>query len=275
MELRFPAYLLSTALLASSLAGAGCAPTYATYGYDTGVAAPPPLYSPAPQDLVVLPGTNVYAAPSFSAGLYFSDGYWWRPWNGRWYRTSRYGSDWRYFAGTPSFYRSIPRDWRTDYYRHQWRGRPYDYHRVSREEAVANWDRWKRDDRWSWDRRRDDHDHDRDRRDRGDRYRYDDSDFRREPVRYEYERDRDRSRSDDNDRRHDVSREADHRWERRSRESGSREESAVIIRRTGTQPAVTRPVPAPSGRGVRRGHDRDGGQESPDSGYVDWRQRRQ
>ena len=170
---------------------------YADGGYAEGVAtydtAGPPVVE-APGELVVLPGTDIYAAPSVSAGLYFADGYWWRPWNNHWYRSRHYGSGWA-LVSTPYFYSSIPLGWHNDYYHSRWRGRPYHYHHVSRDEAVTRWDRWKRDrywrdDRWASDR-------DRYRRDstdrRDDRY----SDGRRDDDRRYGDGRRDDGRYDD------------------------------------------------------------------------------
>jgi len=120
------------------------------YGYDAQATAVPPAVD-VPPELVVLPGTDIYAAPSVGADLYFVDGYWWRPWNGHWYR-SHYGNDWSMVSSAPYFYRSIPHGWREDYYQHRWNGRPWDYHYVSRNEAVTHWNRWKRDRYWHDDR---------------------------------------------------------------------------------------------------------------------------
>jgi hypothetical protein len=139
---------------------AGCAVSYddrygynGGYGYDNGgyghdtYAAVPPAVN-VPPDLVVLPGTDIYAAPSAGTDLYFVDGYWWRPWNGHWYRSHQYGGDWAMVSSTPYFYRSIPHGWREDYYHNRWNGRPWSYHHVARDEAVANWNTWKREGYW-------------------------------------------------------------------------------------------------------------------------------
>ena len=50
---------------------------------------PPPIPFIAPPPVVVLPGTDVYAVPDVEAEIFFRQGWWWRHWNDRWYR-SRY-----------------------------------------------------------------------------------------------------------------------------------------------------------------------------------------
>jgi len=115
-------------------------------GYDQYAAGPPAV--DVPPDLVVLPGTDIYAAPNVGTELYFADGYWWRPWNGHWYRSHQYGRDWAMVSSTPYFYRSIPHNWRNDYYNNRWNGRQWSYHHVARDEAVANWSKWKREGYW-------------------------------------------------------------------------------------------------------------------------------
>lgn len=157
------ALLLSFGVLA--LAGTvGCAGGR----FDVVRSSPPPLLASAPSELVVLPGTDIYAAPGIGAGLYFTDGWWWRPWNGRWYRSRYYGGDWRLVSQAPSFYRSIPHDWRDQYHRREWRGDPWRYDHISRDEAVSQWDRWKRERHWR--RGHDSHDDDSGRSGRSDRY---------------------------------------------------------------------------------------------------------
>ena len=52
----------------------------------------------APPDVVVIPGTNVYMVPDIDADILFYQGYWWRPYEGRWYRSRDYKGGWRYIA---------------------------------------------------------------------------------------------------------------------------------------------------------------------------------
>jgi len=93
-------------------------------GYQTG-----PVGYGAPE-LVALPGTSIYVAPAFTTDLFFTDGYWWRPYNGGWYRSAYYDRGWVQYGGVPAWYRGVPNNWRYNYNHHQWNGHPWDYKRV-------------------------------------------------------------------------------------------------------------------------------------------------
>ena len=45
----------------------------------------PALVFSTPPPVIVIPGTYVYAVPDIEAGLFFYQGYWYRPYAGRWY----------------------------------------------------------------------------------------------------------------------------------------------------------------------------------------------
>jgi hypothetical protein len=117
-----------------------------------GIPFPPVVFTSEPQ-LVALPGTYVYAAPEYpDVEVYFVDGWWWRPWEGHWYRSHYYDRDWVSYNSTPYFYRSIPRDWRTQYSRNEWGGRPWNHEAVSYNDVQRNWSSWKREGRWNTNR---------------------------------------------------------------------------------------------------------------------------
>jgi len=126
-------------------------PARAQVHVSVGIGLPPPVVFAAPPQLVVLPGTYVYAVPDYGEDIFFVDGWWWRPWHGHWYRSHYYDRDWESYSSVPYFYRSVPHDWRTEYSRHEWRGRPWNYERVSYDDAHQNWSNWKRERRWSSD----------------------------------------------------------------------------------------------------------------------------
>ncbi len=91
---------------------------------DVGVSVPlpPPVMFPAPPQLVVIPETDVYAVPDVDVDVFFYGGWWWRPWEGRWYRSQRYDSGWGHYKGNPSFYGHVPSGWRNDYRQGRWKG---------------------------------------------------------------------------------------------------------------------------------------------------------
>jgi hypothetical protein len=76
---------------------------------------PPPIIFPAPPELVVIPETDVYAVPDVEEDMFFYAGWWWRPWEGRWYRSHYYDRGWILYRGVPSFHRKVPVDWRDNY----------------------------------------------------------------------------------------------------------------------------------------------------------------
>ena len=101
-------------------------PSMARVIENVGVSLPPIVFG-GPPELVVIPETNVYAVPDVDADIFFYGGWWWRPWQGKWYRSHNYDSGWGYYRGTPSFHRNIPSDWNQQRVPHQqvqqnWRG---------------------------------------------------------------------------------------------------------------------------------------------------------
>ena len=100
---------------------------------------PPPIPFIVPPPVVVLPGTDVYAVPDVEAEIFFRQGWWWRHWNDRWYRSRYYDRGWVYFQGYPAWYRGIPYDWRDNYRDHRWRGQPWNYHPIPHGDLDRHW----------------------------------------------------------------------------------------------------------------------------------------
>ena len=109
---------------------------------------PPPIFFPAPPEVVVIPETDIYAVPDAQEEIFFFGGWWWRPWEGRWYRSHYYDRGWAYYQREPFFYRNIHPGWRNDYRNHMWRGHRWDYHRIPHGEMQHNWQGWQRDRHW-------------------------------------------------------------------------------------------------------------------------------
>ncbi|MEN6469523.1 MAG: hypothetical protein ABFD45_11310, partial [Smithella sp.] len=72
------------------------APAIAGVNVDVDISLPPPIIFAAPPALVVLPETYVYVVPDVDVDIFFYGGWWWRPWDGRWYRSQSYNSGWAY-----------------------------------------------------------------------------------------------------------------------------------------------------------------------------------
>ncbi len=112
------------------------------------ISLPPSIEFSAPPEMIVIPETYVYVDPDIDADLYFWNGWWWRPWKGRWYHSRHYNQGWTHYQGAPSFYRQIPSDWRNYYRDHRWGGRPWNYQRISHQQLQQNWNGWGKERHW-------------------------------------------------------------------------------------------------------------------------------
>ena len=102
----------------------------------------PPLRFAAPPEVVVIPGTYVYMVPDIDADIMFYQGHWWRPYEGRWYRSQEYNGQWSYVepGRIPSGLRALPQD-----YRH--RLSP-GYERIPHGDVKRNWKHWEEEKHW-------------------------------------------------------------------------------------------------------------------------------
>jgi len=103
---------------------------------------PPPIVFSAPPEMVVLPETEVYVAPDYDQDLYFYQGFWWRFWLGRWYRSLYYDSGWEFYHGVPGWYGGVYPRWRDNYRNHMWGGQRWDYRSVHYSDVRTNWKTW-------------------------------------------------------------------------------------------------------------------------------------
>jgi len=100
-----------------------------------------------PPELVVIPGTYAYFAPEADVDIVFYGGYWYRPYEGRWYRGRGYNGPWRIVGPgrIPGVLMNLPHD-----YRHAYREHPRIHYRDFNRN-WRNWERnrhWERNDRW-------------------------------------------------------------------------------------------------------------------------------
>jgi len=118
-------------------------PTMAQVNISIGFPLPPPIVFAAPPDVIAMPETSgVYACPEIDADLYFWNGFWWRLWEGRWYRSAYYDRDWGYYNDVPSFYYDVDPGWRGYYRDHNWNGHPWNYERIPYQRFQQNWRGW-------------------------------------------------------------------------------------------------------------------------------------
>jgi hypothetical protein len=123
-------------------------PVIAQVNVNINVGTPPPVTFAGPPQLVVLPETYVYVVPDVETDIFFYNGWWWRPWNGRWYRSRHYNSGWVHYKKAPSFYASVPPGWRNDYREHRWKGRHWVYEPIPHHHAEKNWSNWQKHRYW-------------------------------------------------------------------------------------------------------------------------------
>ena len=57
---------------------------------------PPPMFINAPPPMVVIPGTYVYTVADPGIDILFYNGYWFRPHEGRWFRSRAYNGPWAF-----------------------------------------------------------------------------------------------------------------------------------------------------------------------------------
>ncbi len=134
--------ILLTSILVSPL------PTMAGVDVGVSISLPPLIVFASPPEVVVIPETYVYVVPNVDADIFFYDGWWWRPWEGRWYRSRHYDSGWAYYRRVPSFYTRVPSGWRNDYREHRWGGRPWNYQPIPHQQVERNWSSWKKSNHW-------------------------------------------------------------------------------------------------------------------------------
>jgi hypothetical protein len=114
------------------------------------VPLPPPIRFIGPPNVVVLPGTDVYAVPDIKEELFFRNGSWWRHHGGHWYRSKYYDRGWAYYRGYPSWHNTIPHDWRDNYRNNMWGGHSWNPPHVNHVNLNNHWrgGHWRNDHGW-------------------------------------------------------------------------------------------------------------------------------
>jgi len=130
-------------------------PSPALAAVDVGVRVhiplPPLIVFPAPPEVVVIPETYVYAVPDIDADIFFYGGWWWRPWEGRWYRSRHHDRGWAHYPRVPAFYKRVPPGWRNSYRERNWRGHEWEHRRVPHRDVEKNWRGWQEKRHWEKD----------------------------------------------------------------------------------------------------------------------------
>ncbi len=122
--------------------------TMASVDVHISIPPPPPIVFAGPPEVVVIPDTYVYVVPGIDVDLFFWDGWWWRLWEGRWYRSHYYDRGWAYYNHVPSFYFDVDPGWRAYYRSHNWYGHRWNYERIPYSRLQQNWKSWQNNRYW-------------------------------------------------------------------------------------------------------------------------------
>ena len=123
--------------------------TMAQVGISVNIGLPPPIAFAAPPDVIVMPDTDdVYVVPDIDIDLFFWSGWWWRLWEGHWYRSHYYDRGWDYYNYVPTFYYDVDPGWRGYYRDRNWYGHRWDYERIPHRRLQQNWSSWHNDRYW-------------------------------------------------------------------------------------------------------------------------------
>ena len=139
--------LFGTMLLALVFVMPG--PTMAAVDISIGISLPPLFVLQAPPAVIAIPDTNnVYVVPDVDVDIFFWNGWWWMPWEGRWYRSNYYDRGWLYYNNIPSFYFDVDPDWRRYYRDRNWYGHRWNYERIPHQRLQQNWKSWHNSRHW-------------------------------------------------------------------------------------------------------------------------------
>lgn len=124
-------------------------PAKAEVYINIGFPLPPPVVFTEPPAVIVVPDTYyAYVIPDIDVDIYFWNGWWWRPWEGRWYRSRYYDHGWVYFDHVPRFYYDVDPGWR-GYYRHNdWYGHRWHHEWIPSRQLQQNWKSWNNTRYW-------------------------------------------------------------------------------------------------------------------------------
>ena len=122
-------------------------PTMARVDVSVDISLPPIVFA-APPALIVLPGTYIYVVPDYDEDIFFYDGWWWRSWEGRWYRSHYYNRGWSYYRNVPSFYFDVDPGWRGYYRERNWYGHRWEYERIPERRLQQNCKSWNNNRHW-------------------------------------------------------------------------------------------------------------------------------
>ena len=162
MQRALKIFFLAALLLSAAAADSVLAGTHVDV--NIGIGVPPPLprfVLPGPPELVVIPRSYAYFVPDVDVDIVFFGGYWWRPYQGFWYRSHHYNGPWKniHRDRVPRGLMDLPPDYRRV---------PPGHQRLHHNKVKSHWREWERDRYWDrhdrWEDRRERREHRRDHR---------------------------------------------------------------------------------------------------------------
>jgi hypothetical protein len=137
-----PMFNLFCAVFMGAAAGLLIAPSPGRAEVNVSITVPlPPLVLPAPPGLIVIPGTYVYYPPEVGVNIFFYQGYWYRPYQGGWYRANGYNGPWHTLNPyrVPRALIRVPQDYRR---------MPPVHERLPYSTVRHNWRTWENERHW-------------------------------------------------------------------------------------------------------------------------------
>ena len=92
-----------------------CVPAGGEVTYTSGTYVSGGAYATTPDLVTVQPGVQVIA--DYDEPVFYTDGFYWRFYDGYWYRSGNYASGWVYYGGAPVRLRGIDRPYAYAHYR--------------------------------------------------------------------------------------------------------------------------------------------------------------
>lgn len=132
----FASFVIAAAILMSPLKGT------AGVNVNVGISIPLPVVEiDAPPAVVVIPGTYAYYVPGVDADIIFYHNYWYRPYGGRWYRSTGYNGPWAFVSANtvPAPLLHLPPGYRQ---------MPPGHERIPYGQLKKNWRGWERNHYW-------------------------------------------------------------------------------------------------------------------------------
>lgn len=129
-------YLLLGALLASGLGSLA----QAEVNVNINVGIPAVRVSSDPV-MTVIPGTYIYFITESSEDIFFYQGYWWRPYKGRWHRANGFNGPWVFVkpGRVPPGMLKLPSGWRK---------LPPGHPSVKHSQVKNSWKQWEKEKHW-------------------------------------------------------------------------------------------------------------------------------